>query len=256
MIRPLHRLPVIASFLLVLLLSAVVPRASAHVNYLYFAPEFNPFATCMPAPEAGEAFFNRVWVHANKFEKLPHVYFCQSDFIQHVYAQVYAQPRRVQIVRDEWVTRVSPVYRIDYHPSFLGLITVTSDNEYVLAGILAHQLGHVLHFLELGQAVNQLVWRAKIDLTVPPEQELAADELMGKVLASMGATIDDLIDAQRMVFSLHTHPSQADYKTRLQRAITGYETARNQGLSDEEQARVNLQKGVTRAFWQWRIEAG
>lgn len=170
-----------------------------------YAPSFDPFAVCERPSQHATQLFVRVLNHARQYAQVPRVYFCKNRHVPNAHA--LARGGR---------------FSIHYNPHFMGDADVRVDNDFAIAGILAHEVGHIEHFAQLGQPYSQGGWQAHMDLYVPYQKELRADEFAGFVLAKMGASIEDVVDVQRTVFTLHVNLEYTDSLTRLQRMFRGY----------------------------------
>lgn len=105
-----------------------------------------------------------------------------------------------------------------YNASFMTRYAFTAGNEYVALGILAHELGHIIHRhpdVTNPLASNQHPW----------EQEIEADEFAGAVMARLGATPEDVARTYRMMCVEHwVQVKKVDGQTIIAFGDTGKET--------------------------------
>lgn len=237
-----------------LLISIVIASSSyAQFNPNFYNPQFNPFSVCTPPSQFALDLFLETLETSREYADIPPVQFCQNDFVPNAYAQMFGIPQQIQAPNGFYYMQMVPVYRIDYNPNFMGQSDITVNNDLALIGILAHEIGHIEHFAILNNPVDVNYWEANYDLNVPQEKELRADEFAGFVLAKMGASIEDVVDTQRTIFSLHVNPQYADSITRLRRMFDGYIAGYAGNLSNNELTEIiQSQSNLATQYMRWR----
>ena len=190
--------------------------------------------------------FREVLDISRQYAQVPNLYFCKNQFIPNAYAQTF------QVPTGPYTPPVT-IFRIDYNPNFMGQADVSVNNNFALAGILAHEIGHIEHFAHLGNPYDPNSWQAHYDLNIPWQKELRADEFAGYVLAKMGASVEDVVDTQRTIFSLHVNPQHANSLTRLERMFKGYGKAKNGSVSQDEIDKiVSAQQNILDQYLRWQ----
>ena len=213
------------------------------VNPNYLVAQFNPFSSCQRPSTYAERMFTEVLMHAREFAEIPGMFFCKNDFVPNAYAQSYPVVWNGQRRRE---------FRIDYNPNFMGMADVSVNNRFALQGVLAHEIGHIEHFASLANPNNLNAWKDNLDLHVPWEKELRADEFAGFVLGRMGASVNDVVDVQRTIFSLHLTSEYADSRTRLRRMLEGYRRTQGDITQLDINEIVEAQERLAEQYLRWR----
>jgi hypothetical protein len=227
-------------FLAFPLLFAAEDASSQWPNPGIYAPGFDPLAVCDPPSTHAAKIFRVVWDHARRYAEIPPLEFCKNTLIPNAYALAFPTQYGIQ-------------YRIYYNPNFMGDVDVRVDNDFAIAGIFAHEIGHIEHFSQLTrQPSSPNNTKAQLDLVLPHKKELRADEFSGFVLATMGASVDDVVDVQRTVFTLHVNREYADSITRLRSMLSGYVSGSRTPPSQREIERVvSGQSNLAAQFLRW-----
>ncbi len=109
-----------------------------------------------------------------------------------------------------------------YNPLFMGQLDVSRNNKWAQYGVFAHEVGHFVDAeAQASQAMSQPMAMA-FSFDSPWSKELFADRHAGRILARMGATAQDVEEAQRFMFTLHGSPTHPDTVSRLGALYEGY----------------------------------
>lgn len=108
---------------------------------------------------------------------------------------------------------------IIYDKKFLDLIINNTKNNWSSISILAHEIGHHLNGHNLVEGITN------------HEAELQADEFSGFVLAKMGASLDESLQAIKLIANNYDSKSHPSKLKRIQSITIGWNKAKEGGFS-------------------------
>jgi len=199
---------------------------------------------CTQASPYADRIMRDVANIAQTLARLPYYELCRTLDVPNAAATVFPvrTPRGPQ-----------PKFMVYYNPQWAATADVSVANDFALIGVFAHEVGHIEHFANLYNPRNPgAVQQAQRNLHMPHQKELRADWFAGAVLARMGASVDDVVSVQRIIFSLHTTRNYPPSTVRLEHMLRAYSQHRRTPMSNREiQRRVGAAADLRSKYIRW-----